>query len=63
MYPERVKRGENQHLFKLTEEQVREIRSKYIPHKHSSLRLAKEYNVSHNAIFAIIKYKTWKHII
>lgn len=47
---------------KLTEQQVKEIREKYVPRKYSSYSLAKEYGVSQYNICAIISNKSWKHI-
>ncbi len=47
------------HRRKLTMEQVREIRSKYIPYKYSMDRLCKEYEVSHTTIKFIIKNKSY----
>lgn len=47
---------------KLTKEQVVEIRSKYIPRKYSTRRLAKEYGVSQLAIYAIVSGKTWRSV-
>ena len=47
---------------KLTEQQVLEIRAKYIPWAYSIPMLAKEYGVSNQVIGYIIKGKTWKHI-
>jgi len=47
---------------KLTEEQVREIRQKYIPYKYSLQKLATEYNMSKQMIGFIINNKSWKHL-
>ena len=45
---------------KLTEEQVNEIRNKYIPNVVTQEMLAKEYGVSRSAIKFIVNNKTWK---
>lgn len=45
---------------KLTIEQVNEIRIKYNPHVHGKYKLAKEYGVSPNLIYKIIKGEIWK---
>ncbi len=58
----RQAKGADQHLAKLTEHQVIEIRSKYIPRKYTLKRLAKEYNVNVSTIYAIIKDRSWKHL-
>ncbi len=55
-------KGENQHSSKLTEKQVLEIRSKYIPYKYHTYILAKEYDVDPKTIHKIIKRITWKHL-
>lgn len=55
-------KGERNCRAKLTAKQVNEIRQRYIPRKVSSLKLAKEYNVSKCTILEIINYKTWRHI-
>lgn len=54
--------GVNSHTAKLTEKEVLEIRSKYIPRVYSMCRLADEYGVSYIVINKIINRKTWKHI-
>ena len=58
----RQARGESFGTAKLTEKEVLEIRSKYIPVINSLGMLAKEYNVSNPTIYHIVKRKTWKHI-
>lgn len=47
---------------KLTENQVCEIRLKYVPRKYSFRKLGKEYHVSSTTIQNIILHKQWKHI-
>jgi HNH endonuclease len=54
--------GEAHHLAKLTEEQVREIRSLY-QQGISSIKLASMYDVSKQSILEIIHNRTWKHIL
>ena len=46
----------------LTEEQVVEIRTKYIPYKYSAKKLALEYNVSESCITHILNNTSWKNI-
>jgi len=46
-------------LRKLTQEQTEQIRHKYIPHKYTVNKLAKEYNVSEQAIKNILKNITY----
>jgi hypothetical protein len=55
--------GENHQNSKLTEQQVLEIRTKYIPYKYSAQKLALEYNVSSRLILKIINNQIWKHIL
>ena len=47
---------------KLTEEQVKEIRHKYVPKVYGYKRLSEEYGVSESTIKFIIRGVTWKHI-
>ena len=47
-------------LHKLTLDQVREIRAKYVPRKYSQYRLAKEYNVAQSVISNIITNKNYQ---
>lgn len=54
--------GEKHYISKLTENDVLEIRSKYIPKKYSHNKLAKEYCVDYKTIYCIINNLTWKHI-
>jgi len=62
LHPECVPKGEKHFFSKLTNKQIIEIRRKHIPWKYSTYKLAKEYNVTAQTIFCIIKNHTWKHI-
>ena len=52
-------RGEEHGRAKLTWEQVREIRGKYIPFKYSTTRLGKEFGISQGHIARIISGLAW----
>jgi len=54
--------GEKAGNVKLTEQQVLEIRAKYIPRVYSSTKLAQEYDVSQGMIMSIVKRRNWTHI-
>lgn len=59
--PSRAKRGESQHLSKLTEEQVLEIR------RRAALRepiqnIAKDFNIGVSTVSTIRHRHTWKHL-
>lgn len=54
--------GEKHGVHKLTEQQVLEIRQKYIPRIYSQYKLAEEYNISRPQISFIVNNKQWKHI-
>jgi len=45
---------------KLSQELVKEIREKYIPHVYGKKRLAAEYGVSPSVILRILRGKSWK---
>jgi hypothetical protein len=47
---------------KVTEAQVLEIRSKYVPRKYTFRMLGKEYGLEAQAVMRIINRKTWNHI-
>ena len=55
--------GESAGQAKLTENQVREIRARYVPRKVSYARLGAEYGVSAGAIQRIIEGVNWKHLL
>jgi group I intron endonuclease len=54
--------GEKSSRAKLTEKEVLEIRSKYIPGKYGYVKLSKEYGVHDETIRSIIKRTSWSHI-
>lgn len=65
LYPERLKRGSDVGVSKLTEEKVREIRAKYAAsggRRGILSELGREYGVSHVNITAIVKRTTWRHV-
>lgn len=55
-------RGEGMPVHKLTEEDVRAIRARYIPHVVTLDQLADEYGVSNPTIHAIIHRRKWSHV-
>jgi hypothetical protein len=55
-------RGEMQGSSKLTEKQVREIRSQYQPFKVSLNSLAKKFAVSKRTILFIVQGRYWRHV-
>lgn len=55
-------RGEKCGTHILSEDQVKEIRRKYVPYKIGYAKLSKEYGVAHTTIRAIISRQTWKHL-
>ena len=56
-------KGEDHKLSKLTEQDVIEIREKYIPRKYSQYKLAQEYGVTRTAIEQITTGRNWKHLL
>lgn len=55
-------RGEDNPPAKLTNEQVLEIRAKYIPRVYTIRMLAKEYNICSSGVVRILQRKLWSHI-
>jgi len=58
----RSAKGEKSGTAKLTDNLVREIRSKFIPRKYSIRMLAKEYGVCYATIRELLILKNWKHV-
>jgi group I intron endonuclease len=54
--------GSNQGISILTDEQVLEIREKFIPYVYTHQMLADEYGVSNGTIRFINQRKTWRHL-
>lgn len=61
----RTHKGELHYQTHLTEEQVREIRRRYVPDSadSGSTALAREFGTSHQTILRIVKRVVWKHVI
>lgn len=59
---ERQVRGEAVNTARLTSERVREIRERHATGNTSYSRLAQEYGVTKEAVRAIVKRWTWKHV-
>jgi hypothetical protein len=47
---------------KLTDEQIKEIKLKYIPRKYTIRTLAKEYNVDYRTIWDIVNLKSYQNV-
>lgn len=62
LHPERISRGENRPLSKLTDDLVREIRIRYIPYVTPAKTLGEEYGVSEMCILRLVARKSWKHV-
>lgn len=62
MTKQRQAKGERTGNCKLTEEQVKEIRSLHVPRKMGVRPLSRKFNCSPSVIHQIVKYKTWRHI-
>lgn len=56
------KKGEECGCAKISEIKVLEIRKKYIPHKYSLSKLAKEYGIHRTTISQIVNRVTWNHV-
>ncbi|MCO5195548.1 MAG: HNH endonuclease [Anaerolineae bacterium] len=55
-------KGERNGNARLSAEQVREIRRRYIPHKVGVKKLGKEYGVHYDTIHKIVTRKSWRHL-
>lgn len=54
--------GERHYWHKLTNNDVREIRNKYIPYSVTMRQLADEFHVSISSIQGVLERRYWKHI-
>ena len=60
----KVPKGEEQHLSKLTNEQVLEIRAIHKLNEYKSIKgLLEIYGISRSAFRDIVKGRTWKHLL
>lgn len=59
---ENAKRGEQQHVSKLTDEKVISIRAEYAAGGTSCKKLGKKYGVHANAIHWVVRRRSWTHI-
>lgn len=57
-----IVRGEKHKCSKLTEEQVVEIRQRYVPGVNRYIDIANEYGVSNVLIGKIVNRKAWRHV-
>ncbi len=55
-------KGEESKSSKLTDSAVKEIRSSFNLHSHSSRVLARKFGVDVSAIWKVFRRKTWKHL-
>lgn len=55
-------RGETQNNAKLTDDQVRDIRSRVISRLGDQVKLAREFGVSKTTIGYVLQRRIWKHI-
>lgn len=52
--------GERAGRARITAAQAAEIRTRYIPHKVSTVKLGREYGISHETVRAIIQGRSWR---
>lgn len=63
-FPEHViLRGSENHSSKLTEDQVRQIRSMYQPRRFGLVRLSRLFGVHRATIARIIRREIWTHVV
>lgn len=61
-HPEKMKRGEEHGMAKLTEESVREMRALYASGHWMQIELAEKYGVSQSRVSTIMSRKQWRHV-
>lgn len=62
-YPKRDQAGEKNGAAKLNEEKVREIRRLWATPNNSTVKLAKQFNVSHDTISLVVNGKSWRNVV
>lgn len=60
--PELIRKGEQHHAAKLTDEQVREMRRRYADGGISQRLLGLEYGIQQGAVSAIVRGLKWSHV-
>jgi DNA-binding CsgD family transcriptional regulator len=59
-HPRQIKRGEDNNLAVLTEQNVRDIRNLA---QHSTYKLiAQQYGIHPSTVYRIVKAKSWSHV-
>ena len=61
-HPERVRRGENHGRAKVTERDVRQMRSLYDNGILGSYQLGQNYGINHKTAADIVKRRSWRHV-
>lgn len=61
-HPECSAKGEKVASSKLTEQQIIEIREKYIPKQISLKSIGDEYGIAFQTVSRIVNNKSWKHV-
>ncbi len=62
LYPGRVIRGSRQHMARLDETKVAEIRARFKAGGITEVALAREYGVSFQTVSLVVLGKTWRHV-
>lgn len=62
-HPELVKRGEKNGLALLTDQKVREIRTRYATGRETLKQLAPHFGVTFHCIWRVVKRKSWAHVV
>jgi DNA invertase Pin-like site-specific DNA recombinase len=61
-FPERLVRGEQQHLAKITSEDAAQIRAEYAAGGISQEKLAEKFGISQPTTSSIIRREIWRHV-
>ena len=56
------RQGERNGHHKLTQQQVNEIRGRYVPHKVGYAVLGREYGVDESTVYCVVRGKTWRNV-
>lgn len=63
LYPDKIPRGETSGMSKLTDDDVRAIRTRFNLLRDAFAEIGRDYGVSECTIGCIVKRKTWKHVV